>query len=144
MPVSLIGLSAGLFSALSMVNIRRLTRTESVTRIVFYFSFISTVVSAVPLLWRWQTPPPALWGQLIAIGVLSTLGQLLLTRAYAHASTAQAGPFIYTTVIFAGLIDWILWQETPDLLSFGGTALVCVAGILTLRQATPASGDQTA
>ncbi len=140
-PVSLIGLAAGLFSALSMVNIRRLTRTESVTRIVFYFSFIAALVSTIPLLWRWQTPAPALWGGLITIGVLSTLGQLLLTRAYAHASIAQVGPFIYTTVIFAGLIDWILWRETLGLLSFAGAALVCFAGILTIRHANAAPGD---
>jgi drug/metabolite transporter (DMT)-like permease len=132
-PVSLIGLASGMFGALAMVSIRRLSKTEPTLRIVFYFSAVCTAVSAVPLLWRWQTPDPALWTLLILMGVLASLAQLLLTRAYSHAPAAQVGPFTYSTVVFAAAIGWIFWGEIPDLLSFGGTALVCLAGIMTIR-----------
>ena len=132
-PVSLIGLASGMFGALAMVSIRRLSKTEPTLRIVFYFSAVCTAVSAVPLLWRWQTPDPALWTLLILMGVLASLAQLLLTRAYSHAPAAQVGPFTYSTVVFAAAVGWIFWGEIPDLLSFGGTALVCLAGIMTIR-----------
>lgn len=134
-PVSLIGLASGLFAALAMVSIRRLTRTEPVLRIVFYFSLVCTAVSAVPLIWRWQAPDPGLWTLLILMGALASLAQLLVTRAYSHAPAAQVGPFTYSTVVFAATIGWIFWGEIPDLLSFGGTALVCLAGIMTIRYA---------
>jgi drug/metabolite transporter (DMT)-like permease len=136
-PVSLIGVAAGVFAALAMVSIRRLTHTEPAFRIVFYFSLACTAVSALPLAWRWQTPDPALWTLLILMGVLASLAQLLLTRAYSHAPAAQVGPFTYSTVVFAAAIGWIFWGEIPDLLSFGGTALVCLAGIMTIRFAGP-------
>jgi len=132
-PVSLIGLASGMFGALAMVSIRRLSKTEPTLRIVFYFSAVCTAVSAVPLAWRWQTPDPALWTLLILMGVLASLAQLLLTRAYSHAPAAQVGPFTYSTVVFAAAIGWMFWGEIPDLLSFGGTALVCLAGIMTIR-----------
>jgi drug/metabolite transporter (DMT)-like permease len=132
-PVSLIGVASGMFAALAMVSIRRLTHTEPTLRIVFYFSAVCTAVSAVPLLWRWQTPDPGLWALLIGMGALASLAQLLLTRAYSHAPAAQVGPFTYSTVVFAAAIGWIFWGESPDLLSFGGTALVCLAGIMTIR-----------
>jgi drug/metabolite transporter (DMT)-like permease len=132
-PVSLIGLASGMFAALAMVSIRRLTHTEPTLRIVFYFSAVCTAVSAVPLIWRWQTPDPGLWAILIGMGALASLAQLLLTRAYSHAPAAQVGPFTYSTVVFAAAIGWIFWGEIPDLLSFGGTALVCLAGIMTIR-----------
>lgn len=134
-PVSLIGLASGLFAALAMVSIRRLSNTEPTLRIVFYFSLVCTAVSAVPLAWRWQTPDPGLWILLLGMGALASLAQLLLTRAYAHAPAAQVGPFTYSTVVFAAGIGWIFWSEIPDLLSFGGTALVCLAGVLTIRLA---------
>jgi drug/metabolite transporter (DMT)-like permease len=132
-PVSLIGVASGLFAALAMVSIRRLTHTEPTLRIVFYFSAVCTAVSAVPLAWRWQTPDPGLWALLIGMGALASLAQLLLTRAYSHAPAAQVGPFTYSTVVFAAAIGWMFWGEIPDLLSFGGTALVCLAGIMTIR-----------
>ncbi len=35
--------------------------------------------------------------------------------------------------VFAALFGWALWEEVPDRLSFAGTLLVIVAGILTIR-----------
>lgn len=132
-PVALLGLAAGVFSALAMAGIRRLAATEPATRIVFYFTLIATLISALPLAWRWQAPEPALWLQLLLIGLLSTAAQLLLTRAYAHAPAAQVGPFAYGIVVFAGLIGWALWAEVPDALSLAGALLVVFAGALTIR-----------
>jgi len=132
-PIALIGLAAGLFSALAMAGIRKLTNTEPAIRVVFYFSLTSTLVAALPLAWRWQTPAAELWLPLILIGVLSTLAQILMTRGYAQAPAAQVGPFLYAIVVFAGLFGWAIWQEIPDWLSLVGTLLVVLAGILAIR-----------
>ncbi len=130
---AVIGLCAGLFAALAMVSIRRLTHTEPTTRIVFYFSAIATAVSAVPLFWTWRTPAPELWLLLIVMGTCATAAQLAMTRAYALAPAAQVGPFIYITVVFAGLSGNWLWNERLDFISFIGIALVCTGGILAMR-----------
>jgi drug/metabolite transporter (DMT)-like permease len=132
-PVALIGLSAGVFAAVAMVGIRRLTRTEPAARIVFYFSAISTAVSAVPLLWAWQTPDPGLWVLLLMMGMVASLAQLLLTRAYASAPAAQVGPFTYATVLFAALAGWVFWGEVPDGYTFLGAGLVVLGGVLAIR-----------
>ena len=132
-PIALVGLASGLFSALAMAGIRKLTDTEPAIRVVFYFSLASTLVSALPLAWSWQTPAADLWFPLFLIGVLSTAAQILMTRGYAHAPAAQVGPFLYAIVVFAGIFGWALWQEIPDRLSFAGTLLVVLAGVLTIR-----------
>ena len=132
-PIALIGLASGLFSALAMAGIRKLTDTEPAIRVVFYFSLASTLVSALPLAWSWQTPTANLWLPLILIGVFSTVAQILMTLGYAHAPAAQAGPFLYAIVVFAGIFGWALWEEVPGWLSFAGTLLVVLAGVLTIR-----------
>lgn len=132
-PIALIGLASGMFSALAMAGIRKLTHTEPATRVVFYFSLTSTLVAALPLAWRWQTPTPDLWLPLILIGVISTIAQILMTRGYSHAPAAQVGPFLYAIVIFAGLFGWALWSEIPDWLSLVGTLLVVLAGIVAIQ-----------
>ncbi|MGD2063195.1 MAG: DMT family transporter [Nitrospirota bacterium] len=139
-----VGLASGVLAAVAMVSIRRLTRTEPTTRIVFYFSLIATVVSSLPLTWSWQTPTATQWVPLLASGVFATAGQLFLTHGYAHAPAARLGPFIYLAVVFAGLFGWGLWREIPDALSLTGMAIVCLAGAMTLRSAgrkvAPATG----
>jgi len=132
-PVALVGLAAGLLSAVAMAGIRKLTDTEPATRVVFYFSLTSTLFSAIPLAWRWQTPTPDLWFPLFLIGALSTAAQILMTRGYAQAPAASVGPFLYSIVVFAGLFGWALWEEIPDRYSLAGALLVVVAGILTIR-----------
>jgi drug/metabolite transporter (DMT)-like permease len=134
-PVSLIGVASGFFAALAVVSVRRLTSSEPTLRIVFYFSAVCTVVSAVPLIWRWQAPEPGLWISLLAVGVLASMAQSLLTRAYSCAAAAQVGPFTYSTVVFAAMVGGIFWGEILDIFSFAGALLVCLAGILTIRLA---------
>jgi drug/metabolite transporter (DMT)-like permease len=132
--VALVGLVSGVAAAFAMVGIRRLARSEPVTRIVFYFTALSAAVSVVPLAWSWRTPEPSLWVPLIAMGVLASVAQLLLTRAYACAPAARVGPFTYATVVFAALHGWMWWGEVPDVLSVLGAALVGLGGILAIRR----------
>ena len=132
-PVALIGLLAAVFASVAQVGIRQLTRTEPVVRIIFYFGVVSTMVSALPVAGSWRTPRGAEWWLVIAIGVLATGGQLFLTSAYAHASAARVGPFVYSSVVFAGLLEWALWDSIPDALAFAGMLLVAAAGVLALR-----------
>lgn len=133
-PVALIGLASGVFAAVAMVGIRRLTHTDPAASIVFYFSAISTLGSAVPLIWAWRTPDPGLWGFLLLMGLVASLGQLMLTRAYACAPAAHVGPFSYATVVFAAFIGWAHWGEVPDAYTFLGAGLVALGGILAIRR----------
>jgi drug/metabolite transporter (DMT)-like permease len=132
-PVALVGVLSALFASVAQVGIRRLTHTEPVPRIVFYFGVIATAISAAPLATEWRTPPPAIWGLLAGLGVVATAGQLTLTRAYSHAPATRVGPFIYTAVVFAALLDWAFWGQWPDRLSLAGALLVMTAGVLALR-----------
>lgn len=134
-PAAGIGLLSGVLAAIAMVSIRRMSATEPATRIVFYFCTLATVVSAIPLLWSWQTPTVRELGLLVGIGILATAGQLLVTRGYSLAPAAKVGPLTYTSVIFATLYGWIFWDEWPDSWSLLGMGMVIAAGVLALLPA---------
>ncbi len=132
-PVALVGVLAALFASVAQVGIRQLTRTEPLVRIIFYFGVVSTLLSAAPAALSWRTPQGSEWWLLLAIGGFGSVGQLLLTAAYGSAPAARVGPFIYSAVVFAGILDWLLWKSVPDVLSFAGMAVVAAAGVLALR-----------
>ena len=138
-PVALVALVSTLFASVAQVGIRRLTRTEPVTRIVFYFGLIATVLSALPLAVVWKAPRPEMVAVLLAMGTLATAGQLCLTRAYSCAAAARVGPFIYTGVVIAGVLDWLVWGTLPDRLFLAGALLVSAAAIVALRLRAAAS-----
>ncbi|MBA2594703.1 MAG: DMT family transporter [Pseudomonadota bacterium] len=130
-----IGAFSGLLAAVAMVSLRSMAPSEPPVRAVVYFSAIGTVVSAVPLIWAWETPAPLTLLIMGAAGIFATLGQILLTTAYLLAPAARVGPYTYSTVIFATLIGWVFWHEVPDRMSIAGALLVCLAGILAVARA---------
>lgn len=131
---ALIGAVSGVLAAAAMVSIRRVARTETTPRIVFYFSLFSTLFSSVPLLWAWQTPLPLALAVMLVAGVLALLGQLCLTRAYSLAPAARVGAITYISVVFAAGIGWLVWNETPSMIAAGGAALVVSACIMASWQ----------
>jgi drug/metabolite transporter (DMT)-like permease len=132
-PVALFGVASAFFAAIAQVGVRRLTRTEPVIRIVFYFAWSATLLSAVPLVGSWRAPQGTAWYVVMAMGATATMAQLALTRAYAHAPASQVGPFIYSSVVFAGGLDWLFFRKLPDAFTVAGGLLVAGAGILSLR-----------
>jgi drug/metabolite transporter (DMT)-like permease len=132
-PAALVGLVSAVFASISQVGIRRLTRTEPVTRIVFYFGLVGSVVALPPAALWWKSPSAGTWAVLLLMGVFATVGQLTLTRAYLHAPAASVGPFLYAGPVFAGLLDWLIWDRLPDALFVGGAAVVILAATLALR-----------
>ncbi len=141
--VMLVALAGSAMAALAKVAIRRLSSTEPVVRIVFYFAGIAAAVSAVPLLWGWQTPTPGQWGLLLTIGPLATLAQLCMTRGYASAPASRVGIFTYSSVIFGAFLGWLFWGELWDLVAIAGAVMVAGAGAMALhstRQDIPDEG----
>ena len=130
-PIAFVGLGAGLLGALAMVSIRRMSSSEPTIRIVFYFTVFGTLISAMPLVWSWQSPKAEIWWLLVFIGLLAAVGQFLLTKGYSLAPAAKVGPFSYSNVVFAMLLGWLLWGEILDFLTWVGAFLICIAGIIT-------------
>ena len=131
---SVIGLASGILAAMAFVSIRRLSSTEPILRIVFYFALLSTLISFIPMTMAWTLPSSSDWGLLILIGLLATVGQLCLTYGYNLAPAAQVGPFIYSAVAFAAAWGWLIWKEDLDLWTAFGMALVIIAGYIAMRK----------
>lgn len=131
---SLIGLLGGALAAYAKVSIRRMSDTEPTSRIVFYFATISLIVSFIPLLSSWVTPTKNEWLMLLALGVVGTMGQLFLTRAYTLAPASRVGPFTYSSIVFASLIGWWFWNEIMTLITIAGASLIIFAGMLIFRE----------
>ncbi len=133
---AVLGLLAGLLSAVAQTGVRQLTKTEPTVRIVIYFAIMGTSISALGLPFVWVTPAASLWMVIVLLGLSATTGQLLMTKAYSYAPASQIGGFVYTGVIFAALMDWLRLGHTPSPRFFAGASLVMAAGALMFRLAS--------
>lgn len=122
--MSVIGLSASFLAAMAFVTVRALTNTEPPERIVFYFCFIGTLVSMIPMFWHWRPYNMTELMYLVAAGILANISQIFMSNAYKLAPAGQIGPVNYVAIIFAGIWGYLFWKEVPDIFSLIGLALI--------------------
>ena len=127
--ISLIGLIASFLAAMAFVTVRALTSTEPPERIVFYFCFIGTLISMLPMFWLWRPYSLHELSFLITAGILANISQIFMSKAYQLAPAGQIGPVNYIAIIFAGTWGFIFWREIPDHYSLIGFSLI-LCGIL--------------
>ncbi len=131
---TLIGMAASILAAFAFVSIREMSDTEPAFRIVFYFSLFSALIAAIPLAWAWQPLGIAELKLLLFIGLLATASQIIMSKAYGLAPPGLIGPFAYLAIVFAGVLAWLRWGETPDLTSLIGAALIFSASLLSIAR----------
>ena len=127
-----IGLVSSFLAAMAFVTVRALTDTEPAIRIVFYFCLIGTGLSAIPMLWLWRSYSVDELLLLCGAGVLATLSQICLSKAYSFAPAGQIGPANYLAIIFAGIWAATLWHEYPDSISIIGMTIILLALLLCM------------
>lgn len=133
-PKGLVGIGASLLAACAFVSIRAMSNSEPASRIVFYFSTFSALLSAIPLIWAWQPLTLTQLAMLVAIGLVATTSQLVMSKAYALAPPGKIGPLSYLAIVFSGLFAWLLWSEVPGLSSWLGAGLIFASTLISLTQ----------
>ena len=130
---SLVALGSSFMAAIAFVTVRKLSATEPTLRIVTYFAICGMSISAIPLLWAWQTPTSVEYLMLLGVGLTTTIGQLLLTRGYQNAPASSVGIFTYTSVPSGSFLGWLFWDDLLDKNSIFGAILISFAGLIILR-----------
>lgn len=127
----LIGLISGMLSATAYLQVTALGRIgEPEYRVVFYFSLGGVVAGALTML-AGGANPHTLKGValLLAVGVLATVAQLLMTRAYATGKTLVNASLQYLGIVFAFLYGVLLFRDPVTWMAIAGMILIVVAGI---------------
>ncbi len=138
-PGDLLGLAAGLVCAVEFLTVKGLNRSESpVTQLAYFLSF-GTVISTLLMAGRFHAISLDQGLLVLASAVCLLSFQFLLIQAYKFADPSAIGAFQYASVIFAGLIGWIWFQEVPNLGVALGTLLICVGGACSILWQQPGS-----
>jgi S-adenosylmethionine uptake transporter len=130
----LIGLLSGLGAAMALLQVASLGRIgEPEGRVVFYFSIGTLLVGLLGSLWTGFTPWSSVRWQALAwllpIGVLATLGQWTMTRAYSRGSTLLVANLAYLGIVFSGGYGLLLFGEQITPVGWAGIAMILVSGV---------------
>lgn len=86
-------------------------------------------------------PPPGgllpSWDMAVALaffGLANGCAHFLFARAFAIAPVSALAPYEYTTLLWGGILGFLIWSEVPSWITLGGAALVIAAGLYNLHR----------
>lgn len=106
----LLALLSAVLSALALIMVRSLNRTESPGAIALYFVLASMLGALVTLPLGWVMPSGWALLLLIGAGLLGGFAHIAMTLAFRYAEATRLAPFEYIA---------LLWPILADLLIFG-------------------------
>lgn len=132
---ALLVLASGLLVAGSKMIAKTLARTDGTMTIVAYLSLIMTIVTFIPAMFVWRTPTLVELGWLALIGVLGSIGHLLVIRAYKYADVSAVEPVTFSRLVFAALAGYLVFGEIPDIwIWVGGGIIVAATSYIAHRE----------
>jgi drug/metabolite transporter (DMT)-like permease len=127
----LVGLLSGLTAAFAYMQVMALGKIgEPESRTVFYFAVGSAVAGAAGMAmgsvssWNWTH---AWW--LLPVGLLASLGQLCMTRAYSHGATLVVASLQYFGIVFGAIYSVTVFGDRISLSGWIGMALIVASGV---------------
>ena len=140
----LMGLISGIVAATAFLQVAGLAKLgEPALRIVFYFSLGGVVAGAglATLTGGWHAHRPRGVALLLAVGLLATTAQFMMTRAYGRGKPLVNASLAYVALVFSfGYGVW-LFDDRITWSAVAGMVLIVGSGIAAtlLRQGTPAT-----
>ena len=105
-----LGLVSAALSALSLIMVRSLNRTESPGAIALYFVIASMACALLTLPWGWIVPQGKTLLLLIAAGLFGGFAHIAMTLSFRYAEASRLAPFEYIALLWPLLADLIIFR----------------------------------
>lgn len=126
----LVALVGALMTSCTVIQLRRLTRTESPGAIVFWFSLTSIVPLGIAQLFLARSHDGETWAIIAGLSLAGAVGQILLTASLRYASVATIMTIDYSSLLWSTLLGYIVFADVPSQSALQGAPLIIGAGLI--------------
>ena len=116
------------------IAIRKLSSTEPVWLISFFFSFSIAILGLLSFFQGWVMPNLLDLFLLSMVGILGGLANLWLSQSYKLSEVSLVTPLKYLALVFAIIFGYFIWQEIPTLKTLIGALLVILSSLIIFRR----------
>ena len=133
-PVMVLAVFGAALTAVSVCLVKSLTGTESTNSMLVMFTLWSTAFLLGPAIWVWQAPSAVAWGMAAAMGLLATIGQTFIIRAYTEGEATVVSPFDYLRLPLSVAAGVWIFAETPSWWTLAGALLIVASTLYIARR----------
>jgi drug/metabolite transporter (DMT)-like permease len=124
----LVAVLSAMLSGAAVATIREVRKTDGSWEIFAAFCAAGAAIAVVPALASWVRPTPREWLLLVAVGITSVVGQLLMTHALRYVRAAVGGIIAQLTPVTSLALGWALLGDRIGVLAAAG-AVLTLAGV---------------
>ena len=142
-----LGIFSGVGAALAYTSIRELKDYYDTRAIVLSFMGIGTIGPVILfvispyinfpeldfMLGTFVMPQGIVWFYVLGMGILATISQVLMTKAYGETKAGIVGAVSYSNIVFSILVGMLLGDSFPDIITVSGICLIIFAGIMVAK-----------
>ncbi len=126
------GVMGAFGSAVAYIIIKKLTKTDDSSVIIFYFPVVAFPISMIMLGSDFVVPSLLATGLLVLVGIFTQVGQVGLTKALDCADANKATAYAYVQVLFSVFIGWAYFSEVPSLTTIIGGSFIMLAALINV------------
>lgn len=127
-------LGCSLCGAATIIILRALGPTEKRITLFGVVMIFATAVNGILMLADFQVPTAGELARLVAIGLCTGAGHVLIMAALRAAPANRVAPGQYSQMIWAVGLGALFFNEFPDTTAIAGIALVTFAGLFTFAR----------
>jgi drug/metabolite transporter (DMT)-like permease len=138
---ALLSLGSAFCYAVYNIVTRMLSTTDSSETTLFYANLFGAVVM-LPILPFFWTPPPH-WLDyvlMVAVGCFGAGGHYLLILAHRNSPASVLSPFIYTQIVWAVALGYLVFADVPNRWTIAGAGIVIASGLYLLYRERKVTG----
>ena len=124
-----VAMAAAVSVAIISIVLRELSRTEPAPVIVFWFSVLSVPPAGAAMFWFGQVHSLETFLLLGLLGLAGGISQMLMTSALRWGPVSIVLPMDYSSILWATLLGWLLWNTLPAGSTWVGAALIIASGL---------------
>lgn len=130
---ALFSLVSAICYSLYIIITRILSRTESDQTTLFYSNLVGLIAMMPVLPFVWSTPENwFLIFLLIGFGAFGSFGHYLLIAGHRLAPASILAPFMYTQLVWATLLGFLIFGDVPSHWTLAGAVVVVASGLYLL------------
>jgi len=117
-------LVAALAVAGAMAVVKQQAAVDGPATIMVWFGTGTAVLTAIPAAFVWEPPQSTQWPLLIGIGVLASIGQYMMIKAFTYGEATVMNPIDYLQILLAAGLGYWLFDEVPSVWTGVGAAVI--------------------
>ena len=130
---ALAALTAAATTAGAMAVVRTQDAVDGPATIMVWFATGTAVLNIVPAALVWETPQTMQqWVLLASVGLISSLGQYLMIRAFILGEATVMNPIDYSQIILTAILGYFAFGEVPSMWTWVGAAIIVASTLYIL------------